>query len=98
MNITIRQVKPEDLDAAYAVERACFPEAEAASRDSMEKRIAEQLMRHLIDVSRKAGRKGMGLTCKEHLIHYYAKFGYENQGVSGSTHGGALWYDMFMTL
>lgn len=60
--------------------------------------IAAQLMEHLIQVSRATGRKKMILTCKDHLIHYYEKFGYENKGVSASTHGGAVWYDMVMKL
>ena len=37
------------------------------------------------------------LTCKEELIHYYAAFGYRCEGVSGSTHGGVVWYDMRLT-
>lgn len=27
-------------------------------------------------------------------MHYYAKFGFVNEGVSGSTHGGVVWYQM----
>lgn len=58
--------------------------------------IAAKLMNHLIELSKKHGRKGLILTCKEHLIHYYSKFGFCNLGVSGSTHGGAVWYDMIL--
>ena len=58
--------------------------------------IAAQLMNHLINVSRLAGRKGVILTCKEKLIHYYSKFGFENKGVSKSEHGGSKWYDMIL--
>ena len=39
-------------------------------------------------------RKGIVLTCKEELIHYYARFGFINEGVSESVHGGAVWYQM----
>lgn len=53
-------------------------------------------MNHMIEVSRKAGRKGVILTCKNKLIHYYEKFGYVNKGISKSTHGGAQWYDMIL--
>lgn len=60
--------------------------------------IAAQLMEFLIERAREAGRTTMVLTCKDRLIHYYEKFGYENKGVSGSTHGGAVWYDMVMKL
>ena len=58
--------------------------------------IAAQLMRHLIGDAREKGRKGLILTCKEQLIHYYEKFGYKNLGVSASVHGGAVWYDMIL--
>ncbi|MBU3101168.1 MULTISPECIES: GNAT family N-acetyltransferase [Clostridium] len=60
--------------------------------------IAAQLMNYMIEVSKVAGLKGVILTCKERLIHYYAKFGYKNMGVSESVHGGAKWYDMVLTL
>ncbi len=56
--------------------------------------IAAALMERLIEEAKKRGRKGMILTCKDRLIPYYEKFGYQNQGVSGSVHGGAVWYDM----
>ncbi len=58
--------------------------------------IAAQLINHLITVSKSAGRKGVVLTCKENLIHYYSKFGFENHGVSKSKHGGSKWYDMIL--
>ncbi len=58
--------------------------------------IAADLMNHLIDDARKKGRKGLILTCKDRLIHYYEKFGYRNLGVSASVHGGAVWYDMLL--
>lgn len=55
---------------------------------------AAALMKEFIDRARKRGKRGCILTCKEHLIHYYEKFGYVNQGISQSVHGGAVWYDM----
>lgn len=57
-----------------------------------------QLMRALIADAKSAGRVGCILTCKAHLIHYYESFGYENQGISKSKHGGAVWYDMLLKL
>ena len=36
----IRQVMPSDLDAVTAVENACFPPEEAATRDAFQTRIA----------------------------------------------------------
>lgn len=55
---------------------------------------AGQLLQQAIADARTQGRKGLVLTCKEALVHYYAKFGFVNEGVSGSTHGGAVWYQM----
>lgn len=160
INIEIRPVNIEDLDAVTAVEAECFPAAEAATRESFAHRIATfpecffvathngeiigfingcatnertirdemfedstlhdpngcyqsifgldviekyqrqgiaaELMNHLIENARTKGRKGLILTCKDRLIHYYAKFGYKNLGVSASVHGGAVWYDMIL--
>ena len=59
--------------------------------------IAEQVLNKVIQVAKKEGRKGLVLTCKEHMLHYYAKFGFINEGVSGSEHGGALWHQMRIT-
>ena len=56
--------------------------------------IAEKLMKDMMEKSREAKREKMILTCKERLIHYYEKFGYENKGISESVHGGVVWYDM----
>lgn len=160
MDIKIRPASIEDLDAVTKVEASCFPQAEAATRVSLEQRIktfsesffvaeidgemigfingciingtvihdklykdstlhipdgdyqtifgldvipdyrnqgiAAQLMNYIIEVSKVAGRKGVILTCKEKLIHYYTKFGYINKGISESVHGGAEWYDMIL--
>ena len=158
----IRQAEMSDLDAIVKLENLCFPEVEAATRDSFiyriqafpesffvaleddkivglingcvtdnlvisdelfepggghnpmganqsvlgigvdpeyqERGIATRLMNHLMKEAKSAGRKKMILTCKEHLIHYYERFGFVNQGVSKSTHGGAVWYDMVAEL
>jgi len=160
MNIRIRKATNEDLAAIAEVEAICFPEAEAASKSSLEKRIkaftesffvahidekiigfingcitdetiihdqmfsdislhnpngdyqaifgldvapeyqnqgiAAQLMNHMIEATKSSSRKGLILTCKNKLIHYYAKFGFKNKGLSKSQHGGAEWYDMIL--
>ena len=51
-----------------------------------------------VETARQLDMTSMALTCKEHLIHYYARFGFEKQGISASVHGGAVWYDMVKTL
>lgn len=157
----IRTAKMEDLSPIAKVEAVCFPETEAASKESIERRLnafsdhfwlledgekligfvngmvtdcanltdemyenagmhdengnwqmifgldvipeyrckgyAAMLMNRIIEESEKQGRKGVVLTCKERLIHYYAKFGFENEGISESTHGDVVWYQMRKT-
>lgn len=161
-NITIRRVQLEDLDRIVEIESICFPAAEAASRESINKRIlafpesffaaeldgiligfingcvtnspviydelfhdtqhhipdgknlsvfgldvipqyrnqgiATQLMEHFIQTAKNTGRASVILTCKDRLIHYYESFGYVNQGISKSTHGGSQWFDMTLVL
>lgn len=160
MEMTIRNVAYEDLDQVALIEEDCFPEKEAASKETLGKRIkafsecffvaeaegeiigfvngavtndpvihdemfddetlhnptgayqaifgldvmpgyqrqgiAAKLMDHMIATAEKAGRKGVILTCKEHLVNYYSRFGFRNMGISASTHGGAVWYDMIL--
>lgn len=60
------------------------------------KGIAGELMNYMIEDARRKGRKGLILTCKDKLIGFYEKFGYENLGISKSVHGGAVWYDMIL--
>lgn len=60
------------------------------------KGIATLLMKAMIQNAAETGRKGLILTCKEHMIPFYGKFGYCNQGISKSTHGNAVWYDMIL--
>ena len=59
--------------------------------------LAEQLLRRAIDDARTQGRRGLVLTCKDHLVHYYGKLGFVSEGVSPSTHGGAAWNQMRLT-
>ena len=158
----IRNAAMYDINEITAVESACFPEAEAATREEFEKRLAhyadcfwlmtddngkiisfvdgmatdrrdlademyenaalhdpngrwqmifgvntipayrrcglaEQLLKRAIADAKAQGRKGLVLTCKDKLIHYYAKFGFENEGVSESTHGNVVWNQMRLT-
>ena len=159
--MNIRKAAMGDLEAVASMELLCFPEAEAATKESFEKRIAvfgdcfwlleneegnligmingmvsdEPLLRDemfedanlhnpegawqmifgvetipeyrnhgyaaimetVIAECRSLGRKGLVLTCKDRLVHYYEKFGFVNEGKSASVHGGAVWYDMRLT-
>ena len=157
----IRTATLADLDAVAAVEAACFPAAEAATREELADRLAHygdhfwlmfdggtliafvdgmvtdaadltdamyadaslhnengawqmifgvntlpeyrrrglagQLLETAIAAAKQQGRKGLVLTCKDKLVHYYARFGFVSEGVSGSAHGGVTWYQMRLT-
>lgn len=66
--------------------------------DYQKQGLAGQMLFAAIAQCTEMGMKTMALTCKEHLLHYYAKFGFEKVGVSASVHGGAVWYDMVRDL
>ena len=55
---------------------------------------AGQLLKFMIAQAKIQGRRGLVLTCKEALLPYYAKFGFQNEGISQSTHGDVVWYQM----
>ena len=58
---------------------------------------AGRLLAHVIAEAKAQGRKGLVLTCKDALVPYYAKFGFVSEGVSQSTHGDVVWYQMRLT-
>ena len=59
---------------------------------------AGKLLEHVIGQAKAQGRKGLVLTCKDKLVPYYAKFGFVSEGISQSTHGDVIWYQMRLTL
>lgn len=66
--------------------------------DYQRKGYAAILMNQVIEDAVSNHRAGLVLTCKEKLISYYEKFGFVNEGISGSQHGDAVWYQMRKTL
>ena len=59
---------------------------------------AGQLIEYAIRCAREQRRKGVVLTCKDRLVHFYAKFGFQDEGVSEkSVHGGVVWHQMRLT-
>ena len=58
---------------------------------------AEAVLRNVISDAKEQSRKGLVLTCKEKLIHFYGKLGFVDEGVSDSEHGGAVWHEMRLT-
>ena len=62
------------------------------------KGYAGMLIERAIADAREQGRIGLVLTCKDRLVHYYAKFGFVDEGISEqSTHGNAVWHQMRLT-
>lgn len=59
---------------------------------------AGMVLRRVIDDARDHGRRGLVLTCKDRLVHYYASFGFQDEGLSDSTHGGVTWHEMRLAL
>ena len=58
---------------------------------------AATLVRRLTEEARKRGKTGVVLTCKERLVPYYASLGFEDEGLSSSTHGNVAWHQMRLT-
>lgn len=52
------------------------------------------LINHMIEIAKLEKRNGLVLTCKDHLVNYYRKFGFVDEGISESNHGGVIWHEM----
>ncbi|MBQ9160423.1 MAG: GNAT family N-acetyltransferase [Methanobrevibacter sp.] len=65
--------------------------------DYRKKGLAGKLVNQLIDCARAENRLGVVLTCKDDLINYYSKFGFVDEGISESQHGGVVWHQMRLT-
>lgn len=50
--------------------------------------IAGRLLNYFENLAKNQHRHGVTLTCRESLISFYEKYGYRNEGVSESCHGG----------
>ncbi|MBQ0058715.1 MAG: GNAT family N-acetyltransferase [Lachnospiraceae bacterium] len=55
---------------------------------------AGDVMGKLIEDCYFANIESIVLTCKENLITFYQDFGFEDEGISGSEHGGVQWHQM----
>lgn len=60
--------------------------------------VGNALMHHMIESARRRGKKAVILTCKEHMIPFYEKIGYQFLHRADSCHGGAVWYKMIYSL
>lgn len=57
-------------------------------------KVASKIMEKVLEDTKKRGKIGVILTCKEKLKGFYSRFGFVEEGESVSTHGGAKWYQM----
>ena len=62
------------------------------------KGYAGLLVEKVIETARKENRLGVVLTCKGHLTDYYSRFGFVDEGISESKHGGEVWNQMRLTI
>lgn len=58
--------------------------------------IAEALIKEGLSYARTAGFETMILACKEEKLGFYKRFGFCEEGISESSHGEAVWYDMII--
>lgn len=57
--------------------------------------VGTLLLAALKEIATQEKYEGISLTCKDYLLSYYGMYQFDNLGVSDSTFGGALWYDMY---
>jgi ribosomal protein S18 acetylase RimI-like enzyme len=60
--------------------------------------IAKQLMLKFIEEAGQNKKEKVLLICKQYLVAYYAGLGFVHAGLSKSTHGGAEWHEMRLSL
>ncbi len=60
--------------------------------------LGDQLLGSFIKQARDMGKAKVMLLCKDKLVAYYTRHGFENEGTSASTHGGEQWVEMTLLL
>lgn len=60
--------------------------------------IASRLMSRFAAEARQQKKESVLLMCKQNLIAYYERMGFQHVGLSRSTHGGAEWHEMRLGL
>jgi GNAT superfamily N-acetyltransferase len=70
----------------------------AVAEGHRKKGIGALLLRRLIQQCEESGIDTIILMCEKHLIRFYEAEQFELRGVSSSTHGGIVWYEMSRTL
>ena len=67
-------------------------------RDFQGKGLAGKLLADFIDRIKKMQKKSIHLICRDNLIGFYKKYGFEYIRKSNSTHGGLNWHEMVRSL
>lgn len=60
--------------------------------------VGSKLLTRFIQQARDLKKKRILLLCKTDLISYYARHGFQDNGISASTHGEAQWHEMALAL
>ena len=76
-------------------QQSCLRDADAVAQQLVQRNLTNHI---LVDtILCMDGTRVIG-TCLAQKLAYYESFGFVSLGVSGSVHGGAVWYDMLLTL
>ena len=67
-------------------------------RDYQGKGLAGKLMTEFIFRIKKMQKKSIHLICRDNLIDFYKKYGFEYVRKSKATHGGLRWHEMVLRL
>jgi ribosomal protein S18 acetylase RimI-like enzyme len=70
----------------------------AVHPDYQGKKVSSHLLTEFLLRARKMNKTQVLLLCKNHLINYYKKFDFIDDGESSSTHGGYYWHQMSLVL
>ncbi|MFS0863807.1 GNAT family N-acetyltransferase [Fredinandcohnia sp. 179-A 10B2 NHS] len=70
----------------------------AVSPNYQKQGVASALLTHIEKISKTKQRQTITLTCKEELVTFYERNGYQNEGISNSVHGGEVWFNMVKIL
>ena len=62
------------------------------------KGVAARLIEVFIELAKGLKKDKVLLICKAYLVPYYERFGFVDEGLSASTHGGAAWRQMALDL
>lgn len=88
----------KQLIGHHAAGRNMVVFALAVLPDFQNQGIARQLMSTFVEEARERGKQNVLLMCKQYLINYYERMGFDHIGLSRSTHGGAEWHQMRLGL